>query len=562
MINYLKISNFILVEETALNLHSEFNVITGETGAGKSVIAGAIGVVFGSAINSGMLYNKNKTAKIEVAFQVLPEYSEFNKLLQKYEIDINDDNEVFFLREIYPTLKSRNFINGRRVSKSILKEFRDVLIDFHHQKEQLKLFDTEYQLELLDKYGKLSENVREFINKYNKLKRAKQNLKELQNFEEEQKEKIQLYKYQLQEIDDLDIKTGEDETIQTEINLLNHSEEILQIASEIEHRIYESDNSVYDVLNGFSASLSHFVDDNDIIKRSDDSLRTAISSLDDTVSAIREIQNVIEVDEQRLSELETRFDELNRIKLKYKMSLEELIEYKRDISKIITNFSSNIKLIEDAKKEVTILSVEAIKTAEKNSQLRKKAAKKMEAEVEKNLRKLAMPNAKVEIRFENKQVTSVEDLQVSGADLIEFYFSANAGKELQPLKIAASGGEISRFLLVIKKILSAELENKTIIFDEIDSGIGGKTSIVLGKYISDISNYHQILCISHLAQVASFAQKHFAIDKKSTNKFSAMFIKELDEKAKKKEIARMMSGSDSDLALQYAEEILKKKAGE
>jgi DNA repair protein RecN (Recombination protein N) len=367
----------------------------------------------------------------------------------------------------------------------------------------------------------------------------------------------------LEELEEKECKPGEDENLRNELNLLTHSEEILKTTNELEYEIYESENSVYDVIRKHSSSLSRFENDNKKIKQATEFLQAALSLLDDSVSAVRDVQNIVEVDDRRLEEVERRFDEINKLKLKYKMNLLELSEYKNKITSEINNYSSNIKLIENAEDFVKFAEIELLSKAEKLSVSRKKAAVGFEKEIEKNLKLLAIPEARVKYVFQEDELPESNEtfnkLTSTGLDKTDICFSGNTGKDIQPLRMVASGGEISRFLLVIKKILANKLSRKTIIFDEIDSGIGGKTSKVLGKYISEISNFHQIICISHLAQIAAYAQKHFAIDKKTINKFSVILIKELSDSGKKTEIARMLSGSDSELALKYAEEIIKDK---
>lgn len=562
MITNLNLINFILVQNASLDFCEDFNVLTGETGAGKSVIAGAISTVFGDSYNKGVLLDNTSPGKIEVTFSLDFASKELSKLLNKNEVE-TEEEELFISREFYTNNKSKSFINGRRVSVSTVKEFKEVLIDSHSQRDQLKLFDTEYQLELLDKFGNLTKQRTDFTKKFADYKNKQSELRLLKKQESEQKEKIQLYKFQLEELEEKECKPGEDENLRNELNLLTHSEEILKTTNELEYEIYESENSVYDVIRKHSSSLSRFENDNKKIKQATEFLQAALSLLDDSVSAVRDVQNIVEVDDRRLEEVERRFDEINKLKLKYKMNLLELSEYKNKITSEINNYSSNIKLIENAEDFVKFAEIELLSKAEKLSVSRKKAAVGFEKEIEKNLKLLAIPEARVKYVFQEDELPESNEtfnkLTSTGLDKTDICFSGNTGKDIQPLRMVASGGEISRFLLVIKKILANKLSRKTIIFDEIDSGIGGKTSKVLGKYISEISNFHQIICISHLAQIAAYAQKHFAIDKKTINKFSVILIKELSDSGKKTEIARMLSGSDSELALKYAEEIIKDK---
>jgi len=563
MIKRLSVENFIIVENLNLEFENGLQVLTGETGAGKSIIVGAINIILGSDIQAGMLLNDSKTAKLQAIFDIDKENKQFIELLKKNDIDISKD-ELYISKEIGINLRSKSFINGRRVSKDIIKKFRTILMDFHSQRDQQKLFDTDFQLEVLDIYGKLTQTREQFTYKHKEVEDKIKKLKKLQKSESELAERIKLYQYQIDEIEKIEPVIGEGAKLQAEQNLLTNAEDILNIANKLEQEIYEKENSVYDVISSYISQLTKFKDDNNNIKKAVHCLKDASANLDNSINNVREVQNIIEVDPSRLEYIQSRLSELNNLSVKYKRNIEEILEYRFSIQQQIDSYSSRKEEIAGLDDEIVIDLKNINKHAAELSAKRKTAAIKFGKEIVSNIKKLAIPDAEIEFKFDEPEnyigtFEGMAGLNETGKDVIDIYFSANKGVKLQPFRIAASGGELSRFLLAIKKILSDRLDKRTIIFDEIDSGIGGKTSELLAEFIHDIGKYHQVLCISHLPQIASYSDRHFSIEKISGSKSSEVKVKILDENERRVEIARMLSGSDTELALKHAAELMKKK---
>jgi DNA repair protein RecN (Recombination protein N) len=563
MIKSLRVENFIIVDELNLDFGNGLQVLTGETGAGKSIIVGAISLILGSDIHSGMLLNDALHAKLEAVFSVDKDNKQFVKLLQKYDFDVSEE-EVFFAKEISTNLRSKSFINGRRVSKDIVKEFRDVLIDFHSQRDQQKLFDTDFQLEVLDIFGKLTNLRERFTSQYKNTESKIKKLKKLQRSESELTEKINLYQYQIEEIEKIKPLIGEDVKLQAELNLLTNAEDILDISSRLEQEIYEKENSVYDTISSYISQLTKFKDDNKNIMEAVSYLQDSSANLGNSINSIREVQNVIEVDSSRLEYVQGRLTEINTLSVKYKRNIAEILEYRNSIQLQIDSYSSGKKEIVELNDEITKELILLNKLAQDLSDKRKSAAIYFEKEIVANINKLAIPDAAIKFQFKTLENSfgnedSLSGFNETGKDAVDIYFSANKGVKLQPFRIAASGGELSRFLLAIKKILSDRLDRRTIIFDEIDSGIGGKTSELLAEFIHDIGKFHQVLCISHLPQIASYGDRHFSIEKISGSNNSEVKVKILDENERRVEIARMLSGSDTELALRHADELIKNK---
>ncbi|KQC09099.1 MAG: hypothetical protein APR54_03845 [Candidatus Cloacimonas sp. SDB] len=558
MIRSVRINNFVIVKQLDIELENGLIVLTGETGAGKSVIVGAIDNVFGGKIKPGSLFNDKEPAVIEVTVKLDKKNALLIELLKKYDYEIDED-ELFFRKEISTTLRGKFFLNGRRISNQIIKEFREVLLDFHSQRDQQKLFDNNYQLEVIDAYAGLMELRKEFNELYSDTLLKLNLLKELEAKEQNEQDRIKLYEFQLNEINNLKLLPGEDEQLQAELNLLRNSQKIIENSLLLEQVIYENENSVYDIINGFLARFKNFESDNDHIKIAVNNLESSLVNLDEAVGEIQDLLNFISVDEARQTILEERLNEINSAKQKYKLDIPGLLSYAEKMKNAIENFSSGKEKLVNLKIELSQNRNKLLEIAGQLTEKRQAASRKLETEIKKYIKDLAILQADVKIDFTKAAESGSEifsGLNSTGQDEIEILFSANKGIKMQPLKHAASGGELSRFLLTVKKILTNRLENKTIIFDEIDAGIGGKTANLLGEFINDIATYHQILCVTHLAQIAIFASKHYRIVKTENTGRAEIIITSMEQDERKEEIARMLAGSDSELALKYAEEIL------
>ncbi|MDD3050756.1 MAG: DNA repair protein RecN [Candidatus Cloacimonetes bacterium] len=560
MLKSLKIKNFIIAKDITIDFCEGLQVLTGETGAGKSIVIGALNIILGGQVKSGMLFDENKPAVLEAVFSI-ENNEELNLLIQKFEVDITE-NELFFCKEIIPGYKVKCYMNGLRITNNIVKEFGEVLLDFHSQRDQQLLLSPVFQREILDKAGNIEEQLTNYKVTFTKLENISSELDAMQKKEKENRERIQLFEFQSGEISSMDLAEGEDERLANELNLLSNAEEIIKNVSEFEHIVYESDRSFYDVLNNYAHIFSNFENDNDFIKAAAENIYESLAHLDEAVNRLRNVRDMIDLDKEKMLDVQSRLDEINSLKNKYRMNLSEIIAYGKQLNSLIVDIKSEKDKISAWEKEKNMLGKKLVMQALHISDLRKKAALKLSDLLEKNIQKLAMEGARFGIDV--SKITSgtffldESYLSINGSDKVEFIFSANPGKELQAVKQAASGGELSRLLLAIKKVISENLSQRTIVFDEIDSGIGGRTADLIGEYISDIADNHQVICITHLPQIASFADKHFQISKRNADNYTELEVHNLDIESRSVEIARMLSGSTSNTALQHAEELLKK----
>ncbi len=560
MLKSIKIYNYILVKEIEIDLSAGLNIFSGETGAGKSVIVEAINTVLGGNVRSGMVFQEKEPARIEVCFSIDEKNQALMDLITEYDLD-SEEKELYFTKIISPSLKATTYLNGIRSTNTVIRQFRDVLIDFHSQRDQQRLFDNDYQLEIIDAFGKHRNELNEFQEKYKIYSQNFKLLEKLLHLEKENRDKFDLYSYQLEEIENTDLHTGEDAELNEEYNLLTHSEELLELHENFNQECFETENSIFDRINYYLSRMNSFENDSINIKNAISNMLDCIANLETANEQLIELKSSIDLDPQRLQDVSDRLDSLNSLKMKYNRSLNDIIAYSSNIREFIENFSSDQEKIIQLRQELTD-NLEVLKTsAEILSETRKKTARRFADIIQENIKMLAMPAAQVKVEFFNLITNESEyfkQLRISGKDQVEIYFTANLGIDLQPLKVSASGGELSRFLLAIKKILAQYLHSKTIIFDEIDSGIGGRTAEYTGEFINTIAEHHQVICITHLAQIATFADYHFMIEKLADDNKSYITVKKLDNKDKVHEIARMLSGSDSNLALDHAGELLKK----
>jgi len=557
MILRIKFKNFVLIKDLELDFHSGMNVITGETGAGKSVLVGGLNLVLGGIVRGNYFYEKDKNIYLEVDFTIDNNNTQLLNLIDKYCIEL-EDQELFFVKEINTNGKTVSFINGRRVTNSIIKEFRDVLLDFHSQNEQLNLNEPDYQLQILDAYGKLDKLRQEVSACYLEWQKEKHKLRDLIKKDKDLAEKTKLYEYQVAELEAMNLHLGEIEELDHEYKVLINADRIITLSQEVVQEVYEEENSLIDRFSSALNKLSEFSDDLTQINTACEFFNDAKALIEDGISSLREVEDVVFLDQERLQLVEDRIRSIEDIKSKYHLnSVELLLDYYQEINEFLLNKSALTNDILKQKESISLLETKLLKLADKLSLQRNKQANSLKAEIEANIENLSLPNSKVRFSFNNiPDEYKLKEMTETGYDKINLLFSANLGVDLQPLKESASGGELSRMLLALKKILSDKLNPRTIIFDEIDVGIGGNTALYIADYIAKIGDKHQIICITHLPQVAAKGSTHFKILKTIHDKKTEIVIHQLTNPERELEISRMLAGTTSKTSLKHAQEIL------
>jgi DNA repair protein RecN (Recombination protein N) len=558
MIRRLLIRNFILVREIELEFDSGLQALTGETGVGKSVIVGALALALGDAPKGPVLCHTDRPAYLEAVFD-RPDDSDWPSVVEEFGLD-SDETEIVIAREIHPSNTSRFFLNGRRSTLSVVRELRRRLLEFQSQRDQSLLFEREVQLEFLDRYGDHTGRLEAYRAAFRESQEARRRLEEIRRLQRAEQEKQALYEYQCDELGKAGLRIGEDEALEAEQNLLRHAEDIRLRTAEFEGETYDDDNSIFDRLNRHLRQLSAYAGDSEHLRDACAALQSALDGLDQAVGETRRMRGGLEGDEDRLGEVEARLDELNRLKFKYKRTIPELVEYLDRIRNELDAFTTREDEILALERGLDGLDANLRRLGTELSTARRETATRMQTELQRNLRLLAIPEAVYLIDLSPLESgTMAPDGLVcgpDGCDEIVHRFSANPGKPPEPLSHTASGGELSRILLTVKKVLAERDLSKCIVFDEVDSGIGGKTADILGEFISEISRRHQVLCITHLPQVAVYAKNHFVIEKKIDAGETVINVIRLETNERMREIARMLSGDITEVALTHAEEML------
>ncbi len=564
MIKKIILSNFILIDKLEVNFNKGFNVITGETGAGKSILMGAIDLVLGSKLKSTVAYNQEEPVYLQADFSIDNDNPELMSLIEELDLDTSDE-ELFFSKKINTLGKATSYINGIRVTNSVIIKFRDQLIDFHNQNDQQLLLKQDYQLDILDSYANILSERDEFNRELDNLKDLRKQIKDLISEEQAKREKHDLYMFQINEIESFSLKEGEDTDLEDEIELLGHAEDIIKYSNELRNEVYENDNSIYDKLQTITRSLGNIKSEHSGITNLRKTLDEALVILDELAAIAGDIPDSIDSDPARLEELTNRSDAINELKTKYhRNSIAGILEYYKTISQEVSKDVANKKQLEDLLKKEQQQVKKLNNLGEKLSELRQKASIKLANELQTQIRKLAMPDSHFQILIDKKSKlltpnnSGEKELVRNGFDSVNFFFSSNKGIDTKVLKKAVSGGELSRVMLAVKKVLSGYIMKRLLIFDEIDSGIGGKTADTISGILFEMSRFHQILCITHLPQIASVGENHLHISKDSSGEKTMTVISTLNGEKRVEEIARMLSGIESSIALQHAEELLKR----
>lgn len=542
MITNLHIKNIGIIDDLDINLNKGMNVLTGETGAGKSLIIDSLGVICGGRFSKEMIRKGENHSYVELCIYA--------------PNDINSvDNNIIVTREIYSNGRNLCKINGRLVTVTELKNFMSNYIEIHGQNDNQQILDSRTHIKYLDNFSgdKLIGLKLEYKEKYLRYNEIKRELRNNYGDEKEKQRKLDLLKYQLNEIRETKLKNGEEEKLEERRKIIVNSEKIAKNLLEADNAIGE--NTV-DVIGSAIRALEK-------IEEIDAKYSDTISSLRDVYYQIQEISRDIsgymedvEFDEQEREEIETRLDIIDNLKRKYGNNIDEILKYADEIDEEIRKIENADEYNQKLKLEQEKLEHEMNLIAEKISEIRKENAQKLNEKINQELVDLEMQNAKINIKVEYK----VNEFFENGKDQVEIFIKTNVGENENKLAQIASGGEMSRIMLAIKKVLVEVDRMPIMIFDEIDTGISGKAAKSVANKLKTISKNHQVLCISHLAPIAAIADYNYFISKKVQNERTSTEIKLLDEQEVLYEIARISSGEINEVTLKYASELRNKIA--
>ena len=559
MLLELNAENYAVVEKLRVRFHRGLNLLTGETGSGKSIIVDALSLLLGARASSDVIRADNRRARVAGVFEA-DHGSTGNGSLSQAGIE-PENGELIVEREILANGKSRAYVNGRVVTLGVLRELAAALADIHGQHEQQRLFSARAQLDMLDAFAETAPQLAEVAEVYREWRAAADRLRELRNNEQERLRLLDLYRFQHREIAEAKLDASEWQSLERERDVLSNIERVLESAA----RAYDA---LYDAEDSATAQLAAAQRDVEELSRFDTDaaawrspLESARAAVDDVALDLRSYRDRLEPDPRRLAEIEDRLALIERLCRKYGPTLTEVIAYGQQVERRLADLESGDEQIERIEAAQAESATRYAARAAALSKKRQQASKRLSKLIEKELASLAMEKAVFQVDFGPPDAAAWSP---SGIDKVRFLISTNRGHPPRPLADVASGGELSRIALALKTCLLPTLPvegnaiPRTLVFDEIDSGIGGRVAESVGRRLHDLARSHQVLCVTHLPQVAGFADAHYHVQKHGGKTAAFATLSELSEPERVAELARMLSGENvTASAVEHAQEILK-----
>ena len=563
MLRSLRITNYALVDQLLVEFKPGLNVITGATGAGKSIIVGATNLVLGERASTEAIRSGFDSAGVEAVFEVTKDRT-LKDLAGKAGVTVDDDI-LLIRREISSKGQSKCFVNDRQVTLSSLKSLGDRLADLHGQHEHQSLLNVDRHMEYLDHYGNLQDDLSRLTEAYRLLKAKQKELDELEASQRMDEERKQLYQFQIQEIERAGLTQDEEEKLSEERKVLENTEALYQLSSGAYDQLHETEMSILERLGTLSKDLKKGAGIDSRLKEPAETLQLGLIGLEDVARFLEDYKGRLEFDPERLETIRERLNLLNTLKKKYDKSIQEILAYREQVAKQLDRIENKDQIVRSLEEEIKAVSEALQKQCVSLSEKREAKASQLCKKIQEALGALSMDKTRFEIRITRREdeggLLTIEGKRYlvgeRGMDQVEFFISPNPGEELKPLAKIASGGEISRIMLALKSILAKTDQMDTMIFDEIDVGIGGEVASAVGRSLRSLASSHQVIVITHLQQIASQADDHFQVFKENLKGRTVTRIKRLTKDERVKEIARMISGEKvSRLALQQAREMI------
>ncbi|MFM1825520.1 MAG: hypothetical protein RLZZ37_155 [Actinomycetota bacterium] len=567
MIKDLRIKNIGVIEDISLDLSSGFTVLTGETGAGKTMILSSFEMICGEKVENSLIRVNEDNALVEAFIEVVE--NDLKNKLSELDVEI-EDNGVLISRAISNTSRGKTFLGSRSVSSAILKELTEDLITIHGQGDQTLLNKNSHQRFLLDTYigDEHIENLKEYEIKYRDLRENERLLEELLAEQKKSSKDLEEISKALEELKSANIQLDEETTITEKLNLINSSENIYEILKEADQLLSGSENGSQSSITSLITNLRKLLDSSSNKSKRIETLRDIVVKneidLKDLAQEIGRDLVSLDRDPEVIDQLESRRSLLNKLLIKYGPTSKDAIARIDSLQKELDQSSNLPELINQKKNEIDRIKSQLSEQASEISEKRIKFSQNISKEIEHELSQLSMPGAKFSVTVE--QTVNSEGLEVNskkylfdsyGIDQVKFEFSANPGQPLQAINKIASGGEMSRIMLAIELIFSKKVKNRTMIFDEVDAGIGGEAAIEVGKRLKLLAQKHQVVVVTHLPQVAAFADTHLKVVKTTKANVTKTEVLTLDKEERLTEIARMMAGiSESSSAIEHARELI------
>ncbi len=550
MLLELNIKNFALIEAETIRFGKKLNIITGETGAGKSILMGALSLILGKRADSQSLFDAEKKCVIEAHFDI-EKNSDIQKLLQDNDFEVS--NTLIIRREILPNGKSRAFVQDTPTQLQMLQEIGSFAVDMHQQFDTLEIKNKKFQLDILDYLADIKTNVASFQNSFKTFALLQKKLQKLQHENLQAKKDQDYHQFIFEEINKLQLQENELETLEEKINLAESSEMLQQVFSEAHYNIIENENSISQQLNQLLKSIKQFSSLSSEIENWQNRLSSCKIELEDVSKELFQYQENMLLDNESLQGMKEKYNEGQRLLKKHGfINSNELLALQKELEQKLEHVFSNQDAEKELQKEIESLEKTLLQEAKKISAERKHRAPKIGENIQQLLSKVGMPNAQLKINIDE---TSLNE---NGIDAIQFLFDANKSGHPKEIAQVASGGELSRLMLCIKSLLATKINMPTLIFDEIDSGISGETAKQIGLLMQDLASHHQIISITHLAQIAAKANHHWYVSKKENaeNKITSHVVL-LNDDERINELAKILSGDKpSEMAIETAKELI------
>jgi DNA repair protein RecN (Recombination protein N) len=556
MLRELSIKNLAIIDELTTSFTEGLNVISGETGAGKSIIMGALSLLLGERASNDLIRSSEESAEVEALFDIREE----NGIREKLDaMGLCDGNELLMKRTVSRSGKNRVYINGSLATLGMLSSLSEFLVNICGQHEHQVILDADNHIDILDEFGDLLPLRAEYSGLYHEYQALVRRLEDLKSLNREKGEREELLRFQLKEIGESGLKIGEDAELQSERKILVNAQKLKEYAEESYDILYGREGSVLEGLVRAVKNLKEIKTIDSGLVVSDEEMESVEVGLEEIAYALRDYKNGIVFNPERLEEIDDRLEYLGRLKRKYGGEIEHILEKEKAIEEELGLISSMEEEIEKTSEKISEKQAIVLQKASELSGKRKDAARVLEKEVEREIHSMMMNNTGFEVRFrQSPEESDLAPFNPKGIDSVEFYLSTNIGEDMKPLNKIASGGELSRIVLAMKKVLAMTASVGTVVFDEVDSGIGGAAAEAVGEKLKDVSMHHQVICITHLPQIACFGNTHFRVSKEVNKGRTNTDINFLDESERVDEITRMLGGLEiTEKTREHAREMLK-----
>ncbi len=550
MLESLHVNNFVLIENLELDFGNALNVLTGETGSGKSIVVGALNLVLGARASTGIVREGAKRAKIDAIFRIHKDNKVIRSVLKEHELEL-DDGELILTRTIGADGRSRAYVCGQVVPLAVLAQIGDELVDLHGQHEHQSLLRPDRQLGLLDAFARTESKavaIRELVTE---LRESEKSLKDLQQDDREQARRIEFLRFAVTEIDNANLESDEENQVKSRRNLIANSELIAEQSARAIAALYESEEgSAAAALNIARHALEELASVDGGFAPLRDRIDGLSGEIDELTRDLQSQSDAVDFDPAELESLNQRLSLIGDLKRKYGDSIDAILAYRHETAAELEGLENRDERLAALQARVDSLMATARKEAASLSKARKKGAAKLDKHIVETLQFLGMKDAEFAISF------AEVDLYSSGVDRIEFMLAPNPGEPARPLKKAASGGEISRVMLAIKAVLAGADSIPTLVFDEVDAGVGGAVANSVASKLQSLGETHQIISITHLPQIAAAGHTHFQVSKSSDGTRTHSAIERIDGAERVEELARLLDGSVSAVSLEHAKSML------